>query len=147
MKTDKFNGNSIKAGTWIEIQDYLPYIYSDHNDEMPCINGWLELIREAYATCGIRLDSPRLYQHLLRNSGFVNIRKTVMKIPMNGWSENPLENEIGNLQRNIMMGGFDAISLRPLLTVKRLERTVYQSKLAGVLSELRNERLRGYFKL
>ena len=139
----------VKAGCYVELQDLLPQLFWYGNENpAPATSRWLYELREASILAGRRLDAARKYKDWLKEAGFVNVEQSVLKVPMNGWSEEDRNDRIiGVMQHSNLLQGLRGFSLQLLIRyggwrLEELEFFLYEVK-----KELQDRSIRAYWKL
>lgn len=53
------------------------------------------------------------YEQRLRDAGFINIQRTILKAPLGTWPKDPQQSKIGLYSRNMMYDGLHGFAIRP----------------------------------
>jgi hypothetical protein len=106
---------------------------------------WYDYIAEATQRGG----RPIAYQHntkeLLRAAGFIDIVEAVIRAPVNGWSTDPHQKQIGRWYNIGLAEGLEAISAAPLTRINRWSFEQHVKPLCGRVSkELANSKIHAY---
>ncbi|KAL8362981.1 hypothetical protein RB601_008989 [Gaeumannomyces tritici] len=104
---------NLSPGGWIELLDPVSPIYCD-DGTLPkdsAIYRWSNLLAEAAAKLGSRLDSSLTYKDQLLDAGFTNVVQTTYKWPINAWPKDPKHKELGAWSYENTMQALQAISL------------------------------------
>ncbi|KAL8357282.1 hypothetical protein RB598_002225 [Gaeumannomyces tritici] len=131
---------NLSPGGWIELLDPVSPIYCD-DGTLPkdsAIYRWSNLLAEAAAKLGSRLDSGLTYKDQLLDAGFTNVVQTTYKWPINAWPKDPKHKELGAWSYENTMQALQAISLA--LFTRALNWTVDELELflVEVRKDLRN---------
>lgn len=64
-------------------------------------NVWGKLLVEAFEKLGKPIVPVRVYEPLLKDTGFVNVHSQIMKRPSNDWPRDPKMKEIGRVCKTL----------------------------------------------
>ncbi|KAI9744019.1 MAG: hypothetical protein M1818_002753 [Claussenomyces sp. TS43310] len=106
----------IKPGGWMEIQEHEINLYCDDGTMPPdyAVHVLFAYVREAMAKFGMDATMILKVDELLREAGFINISRRVMKIPEGPWARGQSQKLTGLFWRTILLEGVEGIALKPL---------------------------------
>lgn len=87
-------------------------------DDSP-LNVWSDALHHAMRTAGVPLDINERTQGDLRAIGFTDVTEKVVKLPINPWSRERKENELGRWFNLGLTHSIEALSLAPLTRFER----------------------------
>lgn len=130
------------------------YIEQVEIDWMPhCDNGTLpphaDILKWATELLGamdmhgrpMRVDSQRTMAYL-SEAGFVDIKEEVIKVPISGWPDDPVEKERGRWLALALIKGLSALTLAPLTRIKGRSRAEVEQLIERVRMEVANRKIR-----
>jgi hypothetical protein len=75
------------------------------------------------ADATLRANRPIAYQHntrqMLQQQGFIDIQERIIRAPLNGWSSDPHQKQLGRWYNLGLTDGLDALSLGPFTRAYR----------------------------
>jgi hypothetical protein len=123
--------DNLRPGGWLECQEALVESYCD-DGTMPSDFGWLTWSQELIMASEMAGRPLRVVDGLKKSMeavGFVNVRETVLKIPIGGWAKDKRLRQIGLLWQWNLMSGLSGFSLG--LFHRVLNRTVEEIQVCG----------------
>ena len=94
----------------------------------------------------MRLDSHRIKQQM-RQAGLEDPQEQVIKVPINGWPEEPHDREIGRWFNLGLTQGLEALTLGPLTRVLRYSPEDVKDLVGRVKEEIRSRKIHAYCTL
>jgi hypothetical protein len=127
---------SLKPGGFIELIDLSLNIKSDDGTvtEDGPLQQWYRVFLEAGEKMGKTFEIFDHAKDYITDAGFVDIKETVYKVPIGGWSSDPKSKEIGRwnlLQINQGLEGFALFILSSVLGVSNTS-TLHQRHYAHI---------------
>ncbi|KAK3395533.1 S-adenosyl-L-methionine-dependent methyltransferase [Sordaria brevicollis] len=109
---------------------------------------WARLLERAMEAAGrpIDLDGQRVEQQMTR-AGLVDFHEEVIKVPINGWPEDPHAREIGRWFNLGLTQGLDALTLAPFTRVLGYPPEQARDLISHVKEEIRSRKIRAYCTL
>ncbi|KAK6955923.1 hypothetical protein Daesc_003570 [Daldinia eschscholtzii] len=107
---------ALKPGGWFELQDLKCGIECDDDTmrEDDLVAEFLGKIAEAMKILGVDcLGALEMYEQWLRDAGFINIKRIMLKAPLGTWPKDPQQSKIGLYSRNMMYDGLHGFAIRP----------------------------------
>ncbi|RPA77954.1 putative TAM domain methyltransferase [Ascobolus immersus RN42] len=123
--TEALSDDGTHAGTRIET-------YSTH-------------VEEASRIAGTNLHLVSEIDKFLKNAGFVNVTKRVIKAPVGNWPKDPRFKEIGKIFLAIGMSGVEAYGLALLTRVLKWSEKDAKELIKGVCEDLSNRKIHVYY--
>jgi hypothetical protein len=74
---------NLKAGAWLEVQEYDAWVYSDDDkglEKAPCTKAWCETIEKMSTQFGKPLNVGRFHKRWMQEVGFEDVREEVVKV-------------------------------------------------------------------
>lgn len=149
----------LRSSTWFDTIDshlkpHVGYIEQVEIDWMPhCDSGtlpphadilrWAAELLSAMDMHGrpMRVDSQRTVAYL-SEAGFVDIKEEVIKVPISGWSDDPVEKERGRWLALALIKGLSALTLGPLTRINGRSRAEVDHLAEKVRMEVANRKIR-----
>lgn len=88
----------------------------------------------------MRVDSQRTMAHM-REAGFVDIKEEVIKVPISGWPDDPIEKERGRWLALALTKSLSALTLAPLTRIKGRSRAEVEHLVERVRMEIANRKI------
>jgi hypothetical protein len=106
---------------------------------------WYEYLKDATA----RANRPIAYQpntgQMLQQQGFIDIQEKIIRAPLNGWSSDPHQKQIGRWYNLGLTDGLEALSLAPFTRVNRWDANAHVRPLIKeVKKEISNSKVHAY---
>ncbi|KAM7212281.1 secondary metabolism regulator LAE1 [Rhypophila decipiens] len=137
---------ALKPGGWIELQD-LKFDYSCDDGTMTEDYGPLKmshLIHEALARFGVDTHSADRNPERAEAAGFVDLRHSVIKLPVGPWARDKTMKTVGLYNRSSIYDGLHAITMGPLTRGLKWSSEEVEVFLAGVRKDLLDTRIHSY---
>ncbi|KAL2020941.1 hypothetical protein VTK56DRAFT_7828 [Thermocarpiscus australiensis] len=139
----------LQPGGWLECQE-IPALPCCDDGTMPDDYGWLRWAREFSDSLRLANRQPDVGEQLkdwMREVGFVDVRETVFKIPLNGWPRERYLKHVGMLWQRNLLEGVSAFSVG--LFSRFLGKSVEEIEvsLVDVRKSLFDQRTHAYHKL
>lgn len=137
---------ALKPGGWIELQD-LKFNYSCDDGTMPEDYGPLEmagLIHEALARFGVDTHSADRNPERAEAAGFVDLRHSVIKLPVGPWARDKTMKTVGLYNRSSIYDGLHGITMGPLTRGLKWSTQEVEVFLTGVRKDLMDKRIHSY---
>ncbi|KAF6823218.1 methyltransferase domain-containing protein [Colletotrichum plurivorum] len=105
--------DNLEPGGYIELQDNVFPMKCDDgtmtDDFVPL--RWHRLLIEASGKMGRPCTVPPLFEQMLTDAGFVDVKVRREKWPINGWAKDPRMRELGEWCQASALSGIEAVSL------------------------------------
>ncbi|KAF3171742.1 hypothetical protein TWF788_009646 [Orbilia oligospora] len=138
----------LKAGGWLQMVEIYFNVQSDNGTltEEHGLRRWSKTFLEVYEDKK-DLRAPTRLQSMMEAAGFVEVQSRMMPLPLNGWSRDERDRDIGNLNCSNAKDLINAMALWPF--TERLEMSLEQFYvlIARARSEIDDLSLRPYFPL
>lgn len=137
---------ALKPGGWIELQD-LEFDYSCDDGTMPDDYVPLKmagLIHEALAKFGMDTRSNRKNPERVEAAGFVDLRHSIIKLPVGPWARDKTMKTVGLYNRSAIYDGLHGITVGPLTRGLGWADEEVQVFLASVRKDLMDARVHSY---
>ncbi|KAK6354210.1 hypothetical protein TWF730_008622 [Orbilia blumenaviensis] len=138
----------LKADGWLQMVEIYFNVQSDNGTltEEHGLRRWSKTFLEVYEDKK-DLRAPTRLQSMMEAAGFVDVQSRMMPLPLNGWSRDERDREIGNLNCSNAKDMINAMALWPF--TERLEMSLEQFYvlIARARSEIDDLNLRPYFPL
>ena len=108
---------------------------------------WYEWLEDATNRASRSIKYPPTTVQMLQAQGFVDIRETVIRLPLNTWPSDPKQKDIGRWYNLGMCEGLEAVSLGPLTRVYRWPAEDVRRLVGEVKSAMCNKRYHVYNNL
>jgi hypothetical protein len=146
-----------KTGGYFEWHEVDPQVRCDDNTMPPPnpdgfsgypFGDWVDLCERA----SLARDPPRPFRiahklaQWMRDVGFVDVRESISKIPLNAWPRDPALKSIGSWAETVWSEGLAAYSYKPFLSLGWTKEEI-EVFLVSVRESMRNRRIRAYFNL
>ncbi|KAK4462014.1 Demethylmenaquinone methyltransferase [Cladorrhinum samala] len=141
--------NHLKPGGWLECQEVPGMPYCDDNT-MPPDYPWLQWTYQLYHGTSLadrQADIGPQLKDWMKEVGFVDVRESVFKIPLNGWPKESRLKHVGMLWQRNLLDGLSGFSLS--FFNKFLDKTLEEIEvsLVNVRKCLFDRRIHAYHKL
>ncbi|KAF2265077.1 S-adenosyl-L-methionine-dependent methyltransferase, partial [Lojkania enalia] len=138
----------VADGGAVEFQEPEAWVYSDDAtiERASSLLQWQELCNEAAGKFGKELRIGASLKGRMERRGFVDVRETMIKVPIGPWPKDPHYKEIGRYQREHMAMGIEPYTfgfIGKVLGWSQDECRVITSK---VVNEVRDKSLHLYIK-
>ncbi|KAJ4244594.1 hypothetical protein NW762_014450 [Fusarium torreyae] len=138
--------NALEPGGWLESQemDCTPLCDDDTLDPEGPVATWLNDLIKA----SDKLQRPAILgatlQEIYKRVGFVDVQQRILKMPINGWPENPRLKQLGSMWADNMIDGIAGFSYQ--LLNKAFGRTIAEIELSliDVRRDLVNPHIHAY---
>ncbi|KAI9893852.1 MAG: hypothetical protein M1814_005405 [Vezdaea aestivalis] len=101
--------------------DYNPKCSDGSMPSRSMLKEWYDYMAQATERASRPIAYDGTTRQMLESAGFTDINRIVIKVPLNAWSSNPLEKDIGRWWNLAMTDGLglEALSLGPLTRVNK----------------------------
>ncbi|KAK2041007.1 methyltransferase domain-containing protein [Colletotrichum somersetense] len=137
---------SLKPGGWIELHEFR-WTYGCDDGTMPADYAparMVELLAEALRRADTDMHAAERNPARLRDTGFVDIRHVVKKVPVGSWPTDETKKLIGMLTHDVIYEGLEAITLRPFVNILKWSHGEVASFLDEVRRDLENTSVHSY---
>ncbi|KAK2054957.1 methyltransferase domain-containing protein [Colletotrichum caudatum] len=137
---------SLRPGGWIELHEFR-WTYGCDDGTMPADYAparMIELLAEALRRADTDIHAAERNPARLRDSGFVDIRHVVKKVPVGSWPTDDTKKLIGMLTHDVICEGLEAITLRPFVNILKWSHGEVASFLDEVRRDLENTSVHSY---
>ena len=132
--------NHLKPGGWFEQVeiDWTPRCDDGSLPPNSALERWVHELTSAMrqANRPISVDTAQT-RAALADAGFVDFGEEVIRIPYNGWPDDPHDRQVGRWFNLSLYEGIQALSLAPLTRVKRWSPAQVEAFLAQVKPDIR----------
>ncbi|KAJ4407641.1 hypothetical protein N0V85_004347 [Neurospora sp. IMI 360204] len=133
---------NLKPGGWVESVEVNPHVFSEDNTVKPdhALLRFHEVGCEVLSSrYGFEVDIAECLPELMQRIGFINVRQTVMHVPVGEWPRDQHQRIIGRLMKEVSMDLCVAMSARPFIEngMEEKEREELQSSVKAVLNDRR----------
>ncbi|KAF7586778.1 hypothetical protein BBP40_008349 [Aspergillus hancockii] len=131
---------------WFEVMEPTVDIFSDDDSvsEAPNLSQWRDMLIEASAKFGKPMGAAKDYKRWMLDTGFVDVREEIYKVPFSPWAKDAKLKEMGRYQQANMLEALDAYSLALFTRFLGWSVEQIQLLLVGVRQELLDRRLHIY---
>jgi SAM-dependent methyltransferase len=140
--------HALKENGWFEIKEIaLPLCCQDNTLDGTNLATWGEVIMEASRKVETPFDNPYKYRQWMEEAGFINVKKSVYRLPLNTWPKDPELKEIGRFQIVNVLAGLEGFNLALLIEHLKWSKEELEVFLALVRKDLCNRKIHAYVDL
>ncbi|KAF3906218.1 hypothetical protein ABW20_dc0101622 [Dactylellina cionopaga] len=138
----------LKPGGWLQMVEIYFNVQSDNGTltEDHGLRRWSKTFLEVYEDKK-DLRAPTRLQPLMEGAGFVEVQSRMIPLPLNGWSRDERNREIGNLNTSNAKDLINAMALWPFTERQEMSLEQFYVLIARARNEIDDLSLRPYFPL
>lgn len=137
--------SALAPGGYLELQDgVLPIQYIGDAPTDSTIYKWQELLLEAAAKAGRRMNNVQHYKKWFQEAGFVDVEERKHYWPINSWPKNKRLKQIGMWFMVDLLDAVEGMSMSLFTKILGWSREEVEVLLAGVRNDLKDRSIHGY---
>lgn len=142
------NSHLVPGSGWMEQVEVDWYPYNDDKPVSDHLKFWAEELHSAMDQMKrpLRVD-PHRTEQMLMDAGFVDIKQEVIRLPVNGGSDDPYEMDVGRWFNLSLHKSLAGLSMAPLCRVRGWTPEHVERLEKDVLGEIAERSNRAYCKL
>ncbi|KAJ3472647.1 hypothetical protein NLG97_g10820 [Lecanicillium saksenae] len=137
---------ALRPGGWIEFQELhcIPFCDNQTMDADDPFKVLYELAGQAYSKLGLSMSLPAELEPMLLATGFENIHRRVIKVPIGSWAEEETLRLVGMYQKRVIIDFISTFAGRPFQALGISEQEA-QVRLALARQALEEPHVHRYF--